>query len=258
MSKNSTSDRILDAALRLFNENGYQNVPILKIAGHLGISSGHVAYHFKSKTDIVLAVFPRLESEVRKVMQAVIKPERAFSPQDAALQQIEVFRALWRYRFVFNALTQILSQEPQLRARFMSLQDGVIAATSGLFDALIEDGHMGRVNAPNSTRLLSKSLWMTWLSWLRFEQIECPSQESPRKSSIYEGLLQNFSIIQPYFDNPFGEAMLQECEIALGSPAEPAPDSLLHKTSSTGAGRRLTKNLANRSTARNGKLRTPL
>lgn len=221
-SSPSTPDRILEAALKLFNEHGYSNVPSLRIAMHMGISPGHLAYHFKSKTEMVVAVFPQLENEVRKDLMEASKPGLPFTPKDAAVHQIELFRILWKYRFVFNALTQLL-QDEELHRRFMTLQENIIATTQGLFDDLIAHGYMRPVSPPNSTRIIARSQWMIWLSWLRFEQIEHPERETARNAAVFEGVLQGFSTIQPYFDTEFANVMLDIVRAEL--PEDKAPAS---------------------------------
>ena len=67
--KITTVDRILDASLKLFNEQGFHRVPALRIAEALGISPGHLAYHFKNKRDILFTLFPRLENALQEVLQ---------------------------------------------------------------------------------------------------------------------------------------------------------------------------------------------
>src|SRR5882724_10088023 len=94
-----TADRILDASVRLFNERGFQNVPALRIAMHLGISPGHLSYHFKTKNDIVMALFPRLEEEMGRNVLEAVRPGQPFTAADGASHTVAVFRTLWRYRF---------------------------------------------------------------------------------------------------------------------------------------------------------------
>ena len=209
----NTSERILEASLKLFNEYGFQNVPVLRIATHMGISSGNLAYHFKTKTDIVLAVFPLLEKALRDTKQR----EGPFLPSSAALHQIEVFHTLWRYRFFFNALTKLLSEDAELHRRFMRLQDTVITAMQELFDELIQQKYMYPVKPPNNTRLLAKSCWMMWLSWLRFEQIEHPRRQTVRSAAVYEAVMLNWSIVQPYFPDDFARNMMAELEAAIAA-----------------------------------------
>jgi AcrR family transcriptional regulator len=194
----STADRILEASLKLFNEFGFRSVPAMKIAMHLGISQGNLAYHFKSKNDIVAAVFPKLEKEVREAK----KPGGPFLPSDAVDHQINVLRILWRYRFFFNALTQLLPDEPELSERFNSLQATVIGALRDLMDELITQGYMREV-APNSTLLMARAIWMLLLSWLRFEQIANPRNEEPGNDALYDAVALNSTIVGPYFSPQF-------------------------------------------------------
>jgi AcrR family transcriptional regulator len=205
-----TTDRILEASLRLFNEHGFRNVPALKIAMHLGISPGHLAYHFKSKNDIVAAVFPQLEKEVRDAK----KPGGPFLPSEAVHHQINVFRTLWRYRFFFNALTQLLPDEPDLAERFTTLQEVVIGAMRDLFDELIAQGYMRPVE-PNSTHMMGRCCWMMWLSWLRFEHIAHPRNEEPDDTALYDAVSLNSTIVGPYFAPQFSAMMEAELRKAL-------------------------------------------
>ena len=216
----TTTERILEASLRLFNEHGFRNVPALKIAMHLGISPGHLAYHFKSKNDIVAAVFPQLEKEVREAKT----PGGPFLPSEAVTHQINVFRTLWRYRFFFNALTQLLPDEPDLNERFITLQEIVIGAMRDLFDELIAQGYMRPVE-PNSTALIGRCCWMMWLSWLRFEHIAHPRNEEPSDTALYDAVSLNSVIVGPYFAPQFSALMEAELRKALPHSLPPTVNS---------------------------------
>jgi AcrR family transcriptional regulator len=233
-SPGSTTERILEASLKLFNEHGFRNVPALKIAMHLGISPGHLAYHFKSKNDIVVAVFPQLEKEVRETK----KPGGPFLPSEAASHQIGVFRTLWRYRFFFNALTQLLPDEPELSERFFSLQENVIGAMRDLFDELIAQGYMRPV-APNSTPMMARCCWMMWLSWLRFEHIANPRNDEPSDKAIYDGIALNSTIVGPYFSQKFSAVMEAELRKALPGSLETKSKKLAAKAASKTTAKRV-------------------
>ncbi|RDY27755.1 TetR/AcrR family transcriptional regulator [Romboutsia weinsteinii] len=56
-----TINRILDAAMDLFLQKGYDNTTIQDIVDYLGdLSKGAIYHHFKSKEEIIEAVIPRL------------------------------------------------------------------------------------------------------------------------------------------------------------------------------------------------------
>jgi AcrR family transcriptional regulator len=59
-----TRERILDVALTLFAEKGYDATSMREIAEHLGITKAALYYHFDSKADIVRAMLAATEQRV--------------------------------------------------------------------------------------------------------------------------------------------------------------------------------------------------
>ena len=51
-----TRDRILDAAIDLFAEVGYDKTGIRHIAARLGMTSAALYYHFRNKEEILVAL----------------------------------------------------------------------------------------------------------------------------------------------------------------------------------------------------------
>src|ERR1700735_5051389 len=58
----STRERILDIALELFTEQGYDKTSLRDIAERLGTTKAALYYHFKSKSDILLELHLRLHA----------------------------------------------------------------------------------------------------------------------------------------------------------------------------------------------------
>jgi AcrR family transcriptional regulator len=56
----STRERILDVALELFNEQGYDKTSLRQIAERLGVTKAALYYHFERKQDILLELHLRL------------------------------------------------------------------------------------------------------------------------------------------------------------------------------------------------------
>src|ERR1700744_957820 len=56
----STRERILDIALELFTEQGYDKTSLQNIADRLGTTKAALYYHFKSKSAILLELHLRL------------------------------------------------------------------------------------------------------------------------------------------------------------------------------------------------------
>jgi AcrR family transcriptional regulator len=61
-SATSTRERILDIALELFTEQGYDKTSLRDIAERLGTTKAALYYHFKSKSDILLELHLRLHA----------------------------------------------------------------------------------------------------------------------------------------------------------------------------------------------------
>jgi AcrR family transcriptional regulator len=57
---NDTRQRILDVALDLFTEQGYDGTSLRQIAEQLGVTKAALYYHFESKEDILRALHMRL------------------------------------------------------------------------------------------------------------------------------------------------------------------------------------------------------
>lgn len=78
MSGKTTRDRIIEAADRLFYEQGYEHTSFSDIADAVHISRGNFYYHFKSKDEILDAVIEaRLRSTRKMLAQWEIEGEKA-------------------------------------------------------------------------------------------------------------------------------------------------------------------------------------
>lgn len=199
-----TTDRIIDASLALFNAKGFANVPMSTIAMTVGISPGNLNYHFKSKADIVLAVYPLLQDALRQSKSA----GEPFDAREGVRQLLEILRTMWRYRFFFNGLLQLLSDDRALRRRYQEMERNMVASIQAILDELIEQGDMHEIDAPNSTKILAHAWWMVWVSWLRFEQLESPRSAKPRNAALYDCIFLTVNLAQPYFVRAVVDAML--------------------------------------------------
>ena len=84
-----TVQKILDAALKLFLEKGYEHTTVQDIVDHLGgLSKGAIYHHFKSKEDIFIAASDYLFSQDPTDHWAIIR-------DDASLTAMEKVRAMF-------------------------------------------------------------------------------------------------------------------------------------------------------------------
>jgi AcrR family transcriptional regulator len=59
-AKSDTRQRILDVALDLFTDQGYDGTSLRQIAEQLGVTKAALYYHFESKEDILMALHMRI------------------------------------------------------------------------------------------------------------------------------------------------------------------------------------------------------
>ena len=80
-----TRERILDSAVRLFAERGFERTTMRDIAAEAGCSLGLAYHYFASKEAIVLGLYARLSSELETQVQA-LPPGPLAKRFDAALR----------------------------------------------------------------------------------------------------------------------------------------------------------------------------
>jgi AcrR family transcriptional regulator len=76
----STRDRILDVALDLFAEEGYDQTSLRQIADRMGFTKAALYYHFPSKTDMLMALHLRMHGLIDEPM-ALLGDDRVSTQQ---------------------------------------------------------------------------------------------------------------------------------------------------------------------------------
>lgn len=63
-----TKARIVDAALELFRDKGFDETTMRDIAGNADVATGAAYYYFRSKEDLVMAFYMRTAEEARELL----------------------------------------------------------------------------------------------------------------------------------------------------------------------------------------------
>lgn len=106
-----TKDRIITAAIHLFNEQGFVNVRLQNIADQLRISVGNLAYHFKNKESIVARTYAQIGEEFKLILSSYRS-----SPdlRDLDHQLDAYYKFINCYRFYFIDILEIKRNHPHL------------------------------------------------------------------------------------------------------------------------------------------------
>jgi AcrR family transcriptional regulator len=91
MASADTRTQILDAAERLFAENGYRGTSIRAITDLAGANLAAVGYHFGSKAELLAAVIRRVVEPIMAEQSAGLDRLLARSPDPAVAELVEAF-----------------------------------------------------------------------------------------------------------------------------------------------------------------------
>lgn len=216
----NTRQRIVMRSIALFNRYGVQSVAIERICTDLKISPGNLTYYFPKKDDLIHATVEVLKEHLREALE---RPVAVYSPQDGAAYLIRIFRTFWDFRFYFNALAFLLTDDSALRKEYYVFRDWLIDTMASDNEFLAERGHMLQPLAPNNFRLLSENIYGLLLNWLRTQQIEHPSAPTPSNAALREVALHLWSLCQHWMNAPFAAALLSAFQDALADPKRGRP-----------------------------------
>jgi AcrR family transcriptional regulator len=166
----TTRERIIEAAIRLFNDKGTKAVTTNHIAAECGISPGNLYYHFRNKEEIIRATFEQMHevgvSEYREINDER-GPGNAVSMEETFLM---IQRFNWRYRFFKRELAALVQSDPELKARFIISHRQHLAMVRHAIDASIEQGFFREIS-PDQRELLTEQIWLMALFWLNYLEV---------------------------------------------------------------------------------------
>ena len=81
----TTSNKILDAALELFQKKGFEQTTMRDVAAAAGMATGAAYHHFASKDAMVMAFYERSWAEMQPLLEAAVADARGLEQQLAAL-----------------------------------------------------------------------------------------------------------------------------------------------------------------------------
>lgn len=195
-----TRERILELSLRLFNDLGEPNVTTSAIADEMNISPGNLYYHFRNKDDIVNALFEQFEREIDPLLDGPLRREIHF--EDAWLFLHLLFESIWRYRFIYRDLNDLLSRNRRLEMHFRTIVDRKTAAARSLCQSLAATGAL--TGAGREIASLATNMVVVATYWLSFEYIRNArrfSEASYQSEAMARGAHQVLSMLAPWLED---------------------------------------------------------
>jgi len=160
-----TKDRILEAALELYNTQGIRTITTRHIAAHLNMSPGNLHYHFKHTDDIIRALYARLagafDLELIQLQQSATVTMNAILDLSA-----RSFQLVYRYRFIFLHFVEIVWRIPGIGKDYQALTRRRTREFTRIFQRLIENGIFRTDLPPSIWPALVKQLFIVADFWL--------------------------------------------------------------------------------------------
>jgi AcrR family transcriptional regulator len=195
-----TRERILELSLRLFNDIGEPNVTTSAIADEMNISPGNLYYHFRNKDDITNAIFEQFERDIDGLLDAPARRRVDF--EDAWLFLHLLFELVWKYRFLYRDLNDLLSRNRRLEMHFRSILERKQAAARTLLQALAAAGELRAGSRETDALAVNMTLVATY--WLSFEYVRHArrfAEPAYQSAAIARGAYQVLSLVAPHLSD---------------------------------------------------------
>ena len=138
--KRRTRERILETALVLFNEFGEPNVTTQLISDDMGISPGNLYYHFHNKDEIIESLFADFERGIEETLTAPVR--RPPNVEDIWLFLHLVFEGIWKFRFLYRDINELLSRNRMLETHFKRIVAHKVQTATAICRGLVATGDM--------------------------------------------------------------------------------------------------------------------
>ena len=192
-----TRERILELSLRLFNEFGEPNITTTVIAEEMNISPGNLYYHFRNKDDIVNSLFTQFEAEIGRML--AVPADRRPNIEDVWIYLHLSFQLVWRYRFFYRDLSDLLSRNRKLELHFKQIFAHKIKVTHQLCVGLRSDKELEATDSEIDA--LANNIVVVATYWLSYEYVRNPrryAEEAVMAEALARGCYQVLSLIGPY------------------------------------------------------------
>lgn len=187
-----TRDKIVYAALDLFNSDGERNVTTNHIAAHIEISPGNLYYHFRNKQEIVREIFALYSQELIERFTPIQGQQESLALLKHYLDSI--FTLMWKYRFFYANLPEILQRDPKLHEEYIEVQERLQGNLINILRAFVEL-ELLTLNEKELKSLVT-TLHMMAVGWLSYQSAMSPRTKITEEV-IQQGMLQMIHVVKP-------------------------------------------------------------
>ena len=180
MSANATKARIIIAGKALFNENGYAALSAVDVAIYMGISPGHLYYHFKGKADIAYVLIEEHLEEINAICEYGIKQCQSENATIETLwTQVHILiEEVFDVRFAYREASVLLRAEPKIAKQIKAANRIIDNFCRVCIVAMAKNGAI-KVNAQTIDGLIAQLSLGIEYAHMKLE-FEAPDNTPPR------------------------------------------------------------------------------
>jgi len=193
-----TAERILEVTLELFNRFGEPNVSTTAISAELKISPGNLYYHYPAKDELINALFGRYEKALDDLLRAA---DDVRNVEDAWLFFHMLFELIWRYRFLYRDLNDLLSKNRRLETHFQSVLKNKGHAVQAVLGGLARAKAV-KIDAAQAEPVAT-AMVVVLTYWLSYEYVRDPRRAlEPERAgaALARGAYHVLSLLMPYLE----------------------------------------------------------
>lgn len=165
-----TPDKIIDSALRLFNEQGTKAVSTNHIAAAAGISPGNLYYHFRNKEAIIRVIFEQMDAYGMEEYLRIFNDLEPGTLEAIEQTFVMIQKFNWRYRFFKRELTALIMSDNLLKESFHQTHRRMLEVIRKSNDDAVAVGTLQALSEKEMA-LFAEEIWLVALFWLNYLEV---------------------------------------------------------------------------------------
>jgi AcrR family transcriptional regulator len=203
---NTKKENILSTSLYLFNRFGFVSVRLQHIADEVGMSIGNLAYHFKTKDEIIEKLYEELAQEQKQLL-ADLSMIPLFININRHVEN--TFLLQKKYSFFYTDSLELIRAHPSIKKKYREQIQWQTMQLEILLKFNVARGALIEPNQPDSLSLFANRYILFLENWMNFERL--------KGTEVAEIQVQQFKndiwgLLAPYFSLT-GENEFQQLDV---------------------------------------------
>lgn len=189
----STRVKILETALKLFNREGLDRISIRDIAAEIGISDGNLRYHFRTKDDLIEALFNELADKIG--MELVTGVDAPLDMQLMKHMLEQLLQGFYDYRFIMQDLVAVMNNHDNVRKEFNRITAERLVFLDFIIKRFIDSGYLIPDPYPGHYQRFMENMLIVSHFWINGARL---FYKGPKKEIVAHYTETIFSLMYPY------------------------------------------------------------